>query len=93
MEQALNPGLERAIGVAGGITAFARALKLSSHSVVQQWRINRVPAEHCPSIEGMTGVRCEELRPDVNWAVLRGAPVQEGGVAPGCGTSKEVTHG
>lgn len=83
MDQALNPGLERAIAVAGGITAFARALKLSSHSVVQQWRINRVPAEHCPSIEGITGVRCEELRPDVSWAVLRATTTDEQGVAHG----------
>lgn len=32
-----------------------------------------VPAEHCPAIERATGgkVRCEELRPDVAWEVLR----------------------
>ncbi len=30
-----------------------------------------VPAEHCPAIERATGVRCEELRPDVAWSVLR----------------------
>ena len=28
-------------------------------------------AEYCPLIEKATGVRCEELRPDVEWAVLR----------------------
>jgi DNA-binding transcriptional regulator YdaS (Cro superfamily) len=31
----------------------------------------KVPAEHCPAIERATGVRCEELRPDVPWEVLR----------------------
>jgi DNA-binding transcriptional regulator YdaS (Cro superfamily) len=33
----------------------------------------RVPAEHCPSIERATqgAVRCEQLRPDVEWFVLR----------------------
>ena len=33
----------------------------------------RVPAEHCPAIERATGgkVRCEDLRPDVDWSVLR----------------------
>jgi DNA-binding transcriptional regulator YdaS (Cro superfamily) len=31
----------------------------------------RVPAEHCPSIERETGIRCERLRPDVAWDVLR----------------------
>lgn len=80
MEQELNPGLERAIDAAGGITALARALGLKSHTVVQQWRLNRIPAEHCPSIEGITGVRCEDLRPDVNWGVLR---AQSAGVAHG----------
>ena len=32
-----------------------------------------IPAEHCPAIERATGgaVRCEELRPDVAWSVLR----------------------
>lgn len=33
-----------------------------------------VPAEHCPAIERATAgaVRCEDLRPDVAWSVLRG---------------------
>jgi len=32
------------------------------------------PAERCPQIEQATGglVRCEDLRPDVQWSVLRG---------------------
>lgn len=65
--------LNRAIREAGGISALARELGLSGHAVIHQWRINRVPAEHCPAIEAATGgvVRCEELRPDVPWHVLR----------------------
>ena len=63
--------LNNAIAVAGGIAAFARALGLKSHSVANQWRLTRVPAEFCPDIEKLTGVRCEEMRPDVNWSVLR----------------------
>lgn len=33
-----------------------------------------VPAERCPAIERATHgvVRCEDLRPDVDWSVLRG---------------------
>lgn len=34
----------------------------------------QVPAERCPDIERETGIRCEALRPDVNWKVLRKAP-------------------
>lgn len=43
--------------------------------LISQWRsgVRRVPAERCPAIERATGgaVRCEELRPDVAWSVLR----------------------
>lgn len=65
--------LNRAIREAGGISALARELGLSGHAVIHQWRINRVPAERCPAIEAATGglVRCEDLRPDVAWHVLR----------------------
>lgn len=44
--------------------------------LVSQWRTNtrQVPAERCPHIERATKgvVTCEELRPDVDWAFLRG---------------------
>lgn len=38
----------------------------------------QVPAERCPKIEQATGglVRCEDLRPDVPWSVLRGPVAQ-----------------
>lgn len=73
--------LDLAIKRANGITALARALGLKSHTVIQQWRLNRVPAEHCPSIEAITGIPCEDLRPDVKWEVLRSAAL--GAVAAG----------
>lgn len=45
-------------------------------STVNQWTTGYrpVPAERCPEIEKLTqgAVRCEELRPDVDWAYLRG---------------------
>ena len=72
--KALTPerqALEEAIAVAGGITHLARALNLSSHNVVGQWRRNGVPARHAPDVEALTGVTCERLCPAVNWAVLR----------------------
>ncbi len=54
---------------------FAEAI--GAHPVlVSQWAsgTRRVPAERCPAIERATGgaVRCEDLRPDVDWAYLRG---------------------
>lgn len=69
--------LDRAIHEAGGRTKLAKSLGLSSHAVVYQWQQSRVPAEHCPDVEALTGVRCEELRPDVNWAVLRAKPARK----------------
>lgn len=68
--------LERAIKVLGGPAAAARALSLNRYQAVQQWRIYGVPAGRCPDIERETRargavVRCEELRPDIDWSVLR----------------------
>lgn len=48
----------------------ARGRKVSKASI-SRWKKERVPAEACPDIEALTGVRCEELRPDVSWSVLR----------------------
>jgi len=56
---------------------LARAVGVSP-VVVSLWRTGarQVPAERCPAIEKATGglVRCEELRPDVEWSVLRNTP-------------------
>lgn len=65
--------LERAIDAAGGTAALASAIGVAS-SAPSMWKSRgNVPAEHCPAIERATGgaVRCEELRPDVPWGVLR----------------------
>lgn len=77
--------LEAAIEALGGLVNTARVLQLKDerYQTVQSWLANRVPAEHCPSIERATRaaaaahanpsmvVLCEELRPDVGWSVLR----------------------
>lgn len=46
---------------------------------VHGWAYGQVPAERCPAIERATGgeLRCEDLRPDVDWAVLRGGAMAE----------------
>jgi DNA-binding transcriptional regulator YdaS (Cro superfamily) len=49
-----------------------RGHDIKGHATIYQWKVSgRVPADYCPDIEAITGVRCEELRPDVNWSVLR----------------------
>ncbi|WP_311221362.1 MULTISPECIES: helix-turn-helix domain-containing protein [unclassified Acidovorax] len=66
--------IERAAKLLGNQTHLAAALKVSK-GAVSQWKepSGRVPAEHCPAIERLTGgaVRCEQLRPDIEWSVLR----------------------
>lgn len=44
-----------------------------TRSAVSQWLTTGVPIEHCPTIERLTQgtVRCEEMRPEVDWAYLR----------------------
>jgi DNA-binding transcriptional regulator YdaS (Cro superfamily) len=66
-----------AIKLLGSQSAIAAALGVAPQ-VVNNWlRRRRVPADHCPAIERVTGgsVRCEDLRPDVDWAYLRGSAV------------------
>ena len=70
--------LDRAVLTAGGKTPLMRKLNerghsITSHNTISQWRLNGVPADYCPDIEDLTGVRCEELRPRANWAILRKA--------------------
>lgn len=66
--------LERAAKIIGSQALLAAKLGVT-RGAVGQWKDGgrRVPAEHCPSIERLTSgmVRCEELRPDIEWSVLR----------------------
>lgn len=65
--------LQMAIDHVGGQTELARRLGVRQ-SLVSMWKVRgNVPAEYCPDIEKATDgfVRCEALRPDVDWAVLR----------------------
>lgn len=59
--------LERAIKAAGSPAKLATAIGFRPN-VVGNWRLRKqIPAEQCPAVERATGVRCEEMRPDVIW--------------------------
>jgi DNA-binding transcriptional regulator YdaS (Cro superfamily) len=62
-------GRARELAVALGIKDPTNA------ALIYQWAggVRPVPAERCPAIERATGgaVRCEELRPDVDWSAVR----------------------
>jgi transcriptional repressor of cell division inhibition gene dicB len=58
----------------GGISRLAKHFDITPWAV-SRWKVLGVPADRCPDIELLTNgaVKCEDLRPDVNWSVLRGA--------------------
>lgn len=69
--------IRRACAAVGGQAEMARSLVITP-GAVSQWCLGtrEVPAERCPAIERLTRaankpVTCEELRPDVEWGVLR----------------------
>ena len=75
-----SPGFSRGGAVKSaidriGLTALAAELSVSPQRLAN-WVGRQVPAERCPDVERATGVRCEVLRPDVDWAFIRagGAP-------------------
>lgn len=70
----MEKAIDRAIGQFKSLSEMARQLDVT-YQAIQDWRNrNYVPAEHCPSIERLTGgkVRCEELNGRVDWTYLRG---------------------
>ncbi len=64
--------LQRVFKIVGGRAALARHFGILPWAVTK-WERVQVPAERCPDIEALTNgkVTCEQLRPDVNWSVLR----------------------
>lgn len=73
--------LARAIKATGSMAALAKVLGVTK-AAVHQWQHpgRRIPAQHCPAIERLTAgdVRCEDLRPDVDWSILRGSKKRGG---------------
>lgn len=80
--------LKQAIQIIGGQTATARVLSRPGRQLAQAnvWKwLNSPnpdlmpPAEYCPALERATqgAVKCEALRPDVEWSVLRGESRQQ----------------
>jgi DNA-binding transcriptional regulator YdaS (Cro superfamily) len=70
MDTSFHQALSRAIAQYQTLKAFSDALGVH-YQVVQQWRVNGVPAEYCPLIEKLTGERCEDLNSKVDWEFVR----------------------
>lgn len=73
--------LDKAASIVGSLQALAKELGVTK-GAASQWKEpdRRVPAEHCPAIERLTAgeVRCELLRPDVDWQTVRANGGQRG---------------
>ena len=73
--------IDRAAEILGTTLEGLGSLLGVSKGAVSQWKDSgrRVPAEHCPKIEKMTGgaIRCEELNDRIDWAYLRAATEPE----------------
>jgi DNA-binding transcriptional regulator YdaS (Cro superfamily) len=87
--------VDRAIQAFGSQAAMAAALGITQPTVSEWLRgARRVPAERCLEVERATrriaaekgdpslAVTCEELRPDVAWAVLRQKVASAEGAPP-----------
>lgn len=76
--------LDAAISAAGSLQSLAETLGVTK-GAVHQWTLEgrKVPARHCPAIERLTSssVRCEDLRPDFDWAFVR-AGISESSAIP-----------
>lgn len=90
--------LKLAVGLAGGQSSLAEKLPVDadgkpvSSARVWNWvnRAQQAPAEACPDIEAITGVTCEQLRPDVNWSVLR-KPSRKARITPAAAVHQSST--
>lgn len=72
--------IKKAIEVVGSQEKLAAQLGIKQPTVSQWLRGDRpIPAERCPAIERATSgaVLCEDLRPDIEWHVLRGQTMAE----------------
>lgn len=81
MEKSLSL-LDRIAEGFGGITRAAEELGVTQSAIYNWSAQGYVPAERCPTIEKLVGVRCELLNPKVEWRVLRGEK-QENGAGAG----------
>ncbi|NHQ83190.1 helix-turn-helix domain-containing protein [Chromobacterium vaccinii] len=66
------------IRACGGASKIAQARGVRP-SAVNNWTLRRqIPADCCPSLERLSlgRYRCEQMRPDVEWSVLRAGGVE-----------------
>jgi len=68
----------KAVEMLGGPVKASRSIGILRYQTVQQWVARgQIPPEYCPTIERLLdgAVRCEDLRPEIDWAYLRSTNV------------------
>ena len=70
--------LHRAISCFGDAISLSKAIGCSKSAPYMWIKRGQVPSVWCIPIEKATAgsVRCEELRPDIDWGYLRNNPIQ-----------------
>lgn len=58
--------IDRLTKAAGSPSKLARALDVFPQHITN-WRKRGIPADRCLALETVTGIPCEEIRPDLNW--------------------------
>ncbi|MBU0752389.1 MAG: helix-turn-helix domain-containing protein [Gammaproteobacteria bacterium] len=84
--------IQKASEILGSQANLARVCSVSP-AMVHQWLrgIRPIAAERCPTIERATSgaVRCEDIRPDVDWAYLRATDCD---IKPGAANAWPAPH-
>ncbi len=75
----MSDAIKRAVELAGGAAKVAALFNISRISVYEWVHKGRIPAERCPALERANDgqVRCEDMRPDVDWSFLRANPEEK----------------
>ncbi|EFH2541696.1 helix-turn-helix domain-containing protein [Escherichia coli] len=60
----MKSAIEKAIDIAGGVNALARAVGVKQPSVSRWRKVGLVGVEHVPDVSAVTGIPAHELRPD-----------------------------
>ncbi len=60
----MKSAIEKAIDIAGGVNALARAVGVKQPSVSRWRKVGLVGLEHVPDVSAVTGIPAHELRPD-----------------------------
>ena len=66
-----NPALDEAISKMGSAASLAKSLDIEPSAITGWKNKGVVPVSQCISVEKLTGVKCERLKPTQDWKYLK----------------------